>query len=84
MEEFAFDKNDDYKTKFSSYVSFVINKDFEDPAERIKLVQTLTDSYINAIGERPEHRELDELSSWIIFGRKGTSRWRKYRSGGVR
>lgn len=30
-----------------------------------------------ATGERPDIREMDELSSWLIFGKKGVSTRKK-------
>lgn len=64
---------DDYKTEFKNAVTRIVRQDHEGKAEKNRIVKEVTDAYIAATGERPESRELDDLSSWLIFGRKGVS-----------
>lgn len=73
MTEFTFDINSDYKTDFKNAVTRIVRQDSEDHAEKNRIVKGVTDAYISETGERPEHREMDELSSWLIFGKKGVS-----------
>lgn len=70
---FAFDENSDYKTDFKNAVTKIVSQDTADANEKNRLVKSVTDAYVAAIGERPDYREMDELSSWLIFGKKGLS-----------
>ena len=70
---FAFDENSDYKTDFKNAVTKIVSQDTTDANEKNRLVKSVTDAYVAAIGERPDYREMDELSSWLIFGKKGLS-----------
>lgn len=71
--EFTFDKDTDYKSDFKNAVTRIVRQDHEDFTEKRRLIQEAADAYIAATGERPESRELDDLASWLIFGRKGVS-----------
>ncbi len=74
---FAFDKNSDYKTDFKNAVTKIVSQDIMDANEKNRIVNSVTDAYVTAIGERPDYREMDELSTWLIFGRKGLSTRKK-------
>lgn len=63
----------DYKTEFKNAVTRIVRQDIEDLSVKNTLVQEVTDAYTAATGERPDPREMDELASWLIFGRKGLS-----------
>ncbi|MBW3113506.1 hypothetical protein KYJ26_16755 [Bacillus sp. MCCB 382] len=67
----------DYKTEFKNAVIRIVRQDIEDASVKNTLVQEVTDAYTAATGERPDPRELDELASWLIFGRKGLSQRKK-------
>jgi hypothetical protein len=67
----------DYKTEFKNAVIRIVRQDIEDATVKNTLVQEVTDAYTAATGERPDPRELDELASWLIFGRKGLSQRKK-------
>jgi hypothetical protein len=64
---------DDYKAEFNTAVTRIVRQDIEDKAEKNRMVKEVTDAYTAATGERPDHREMDELASWLILGRKGVS-----------
>lgn len=66
-----FTKDSDYKTKFKNEVTRLVSEDSDNAAEKVRLTDELTEAYISGTGERPDSRELDELSSWLIFGKKG-------------
>lgn len=70
---FTFDINGDYKTEFNRAVTSIVLNDYADAAYKNALVQAVTDTYVNTTGEQPDIRELDDLSSWLIFGKKGVS-----------
>lgn len=72
-----FEFTGDFKTKFNRATTRIVRQDNEDFAAKNRIVQEVTDAYLVATGERPEPRELDELSSWLIFGRKGVSMRKK-------
>lgn len=74
---FIFDFTGDFKTKFNRATTRIVRQDIEDFKTKNEIVQEVTDAYLAATGERPEPRELDELSSWLIFGRKGVSTRKK-------
>lgn len=67
----------DYKTEFKNAVTRIVRQEIEDAAVKNRMVQGVTDAYTAATGERPDHREMDELASWLIFGRKGLSQRKK-------
>lgn len=68
---------DNYKTEFKNAATRIVRQDIEDNAEKNRIVKEVTDAYTEATGERPDHREMDELASWLIFGRKGVSTRKK-------
>lgn len=70
---YVFNENGDFKTEFKNAVTRIVRQDTEDYTEKNRVVQELTDAYVAATGERPDIREMDELSSWTIFGKKGVS-----------
>lgn len=74
---FTFSKNTDYKTDFKVAVTRIVRQDTEDLAAKNAIIQEVTDAYTAATEERPDMRELDELSSWLIFGKKGVSQRKK-------
>lgn len=74
---FTFSRETDYKTEFKNAVIRIVRQDYEDNAVKNRLVNDVTEAYLAATGEHPDHRELDELSSWLIFGRKGVSQRKK-------
>ncbi|MCC2383535.1 hypothetical protein [Bacillus cereus] len=70
---FTFDKTSDYKKEFSDTVSRIVMNDINDTEVKNEIIRDVTNTYVAEIGERPESSELGELSSWLIFGRKGLS-----------
>ena len=77
MTTFIFDNTTDYKTAFKTAVTRIVRQDIEDNGMKNRIVQSVTDAYLSATGERPDFRELDELANWLIFGRKGLSQRKK-------
>jgi hypothetical protein len=71
--QFIFSANSDYKADFKNAVTRIVRQDVEDQAVKNELVERVTDAYTAATGERPDVREMDELASWLIFGRRGIS-----------
>ncbi|MBX6362006.1 MAG: hypothetical protein IRZ03_18270 [Acidobacterium ailaaui] len=63
----------DYKEKFREETAKLIALKLDDPIERLRKSNELIESYITETGERPDVREVDDLSSYIIFGYKGVS-----------
>lgn len=74
---FIFSKETDYKTEFKTAVTRIVRQDNEDMSAKNEIVKNVTDAYLAATGERPDPREMDELASWLIFGRKGVSQRKK-------
>jgi hypothetical protein len=72
-----FSKDSDFKTEFKTAVTRIVRQDHEDKSEKNRKVKEVTDAYTAATGERPDYREMDELASWLIFGRKGVSTRKK-------
>jgi hypothetical protein len=64
-------------TDFKTAVTRIVRQDIEDINVKNKLIQEVTDAYTAATGKRPDPREMDELASWLIFGRKGLSQRKK-------
>lgn len=65
--EFIFNANGDYKTEFKSYVDLLFDKIATiSKAQRLKLVEGLTESYFHITGEAPNGGQLDRLASFIL------------------
>ncbi|MEH7116949.1 hypothetical protein V7128_05910 [Neobacillus vireti] len=54
-----------YKTTFSEEVDKLIKQDLTDDF-KMKLIQTLTDAYINQTGKVPDSYELSRLTTWLV------------------
>lgn len=74
---YLFSKTTNYKEQFSDAVTRLVRDNDKSADEKNKAVNILIEAYVQAIGERPDLRELDELASWIIFGTKGVSTRKK-------
>lgn len=61
--------NDDYKEQFKTYVADLCESSIEIIDDKMHRVQELNNAYIQATGERPDHIELDRLSTWMLKGK---------------
>lgn len=68
----AYEFTDNYKEEFKRYVNAIVCKEGDKHD-----IQRLTDDYVAKTGERPEVSEMDEISSYLIFGRKGLTNRKK-------
>lgn len=58
---------------FSDEVCRLTALRISDAFLRCEGVKRLTDAYVDQVGERPDPRELEELTNWVIFGPGGLS-----------
>ncbi|MGH1326197.1 hypothetical protein [Bacillus pretiosus] len=72
--KYTFDINGDYKTQFETYVSTLITSHRESDSEaisnrdvRAKEIKSLTDAYVEAVGERPEPKQLERLADLLLY-----------------
>jgi hypothetical protein len=55
----------DYKATFTLEVDKLVNQEFSNDL-KIKLIQALTDSYIEQTGKVPDPKELSRLATWLV------------------
>ncbi|TKH55935.1 hypothetical protein FC677_16105 [Bacillus cereus] len=77
MEEqtkYTFDIYRDYKTQFETYVNTLITthreSDFDAISNRdvrAKEIKSLTDAYVETVGERPEPKQLERLANLLLY-----------------
>lgn len=71
--KYLFDINGDYKTQFETYVITLITAHREIDSEaisnrgvRAKEIKSLTDAYVETVGERPGPKQLERLADLLL------------------
>lgn len=65
--DFTFNRYGDYKAEFKDYVDTLFDTALElAREERIKIVDTLTETYVGIVGKAPDGIQLDRLASFIL------------------
>lgn len=78
MASFNFDLLGDYKKQFREYAKALYSTGLRYSIEKRKaLVERLTDSYVEAVGEAPDGRELEKLSNWLLLDYLASSKKNK-------
>lgn len=62
----CFNPTKDYKAQFEAAVNELINECIENRTDRISAIQSLTDEYVLATGERPDPAQLERLTDYIL------------------
>jgi hypothetical protein len=65
LYEDKFQRGTDYKKSFTLEVDKLIKQDLTTEFKN-KLIQSLTDAYVDQTGEVPDSYELTRLGSWIV------------------
>ncbi|HDR7992626.1 hypothetical protein COK77_08075 [Bacillus cereus] len=72
--KYTFDIKGDYKTQFETYVNTLITSLRESDSGaisnrdvRAKEIKSLTDAYVEAVGERPEPKQLERLADLLLY-----------------
>ncbi|EJR82867.1 hypothetical protein COK65_30620 [Bacillus thuringiensis] len=72
--KYIFNINGDYKTQFETYVNMLINclrerdsSSISNRNVRAKEIKLLTDAYVEAVGERPEPKQLERLADLLLY-----------------
>lgn len=78
MATFSFDPFGDYKKQFREYSAALYMTGLKYPIKKRKeLIKQLTDSYVEAVGEAPDGRELEKLSNWLLLDYLSSSKRNK-------
>ncbi|MGN4945197.1 hypothetical protein [Bacillus cereus group sp. MYBK104-1] len=74
MKKHIFDTNENYKMQFETYVNTLITSLRESDSSaisnrdvRAKEIKSLTDAYVEAVGERPEPKQLERLADFLLY-----------------
>jgi hypothetical protein len=74
MVKYTFDTSEDYKTQFETYVNTLITSLRESDSEaisnrdvRAKEIKSLTDAYVEAVGDRPEPKQLERSADLMLY-----------------
>ncbi|HHT7127809.1 hypothetical protein [Bacillus cereus] len=72
--KYTFNINGDYKTQFETYVNTLITTRRESDSSaisnrdvRAEEINSLTDAYVEALGERPEPKQLERLADLLLY-----------------
>ncbi|PGO61802.1 hypothetical protein CN980_29165 [Bacillus cereus] len=72
--KYTFDINGDYKTQFETYVNTLITTLRESDSSaisnrdvRAEEIKSLTDAYVEVVGERPEPKQLERLTDLMLY-----------------
>lgn len=72
--KYIFDINGDYKTQFETYVNTLITTLRESDSSaisnrdvRAEEIKSLTDAYVEAVGERPEPKQIERLADLLLY-----------------
>lgn len=76
--DYVFDITGDYKTQFETYVNTLIIAHRESDSQaisnrdvRAEEIKLLTDAYVEAVGERPEPKQLERLADLLLYEELG-------------
>ncbi|MEM5645613.1 hypothetical protein AAHH72_12415 [Bacillus cereus] len=71
---YIFDINGDYKTQFETYITTLITSlresDFSTISNRdvrAKEIKSLTDAFVETVGERPDPKQLERLADLLLY-----------------